>query len=49
MKRILTLLLCLFLLSIPSLCIAAEIHEAAKSGDLAKLKILLDKDPGFCM
>jgi ankyrin repeat protein len=26
---------------------AAEIHEAAKSGDIVKLKALLDKDPGL--
>ncbi len=28
-------------------CYAGEIHEAAKSGDIAALKALLDKDPGL--
>ena len=35
-------------LTIPcALASAGEVHEAAKAGDVAKLKELLDKDPGL--
>ena len=48
MKRIFGMFFLLSVLLLPSRQIlAAEIHEAAKSGDLVKLKTLLDKDPGL--
>ena len=48
MKKNMFILLCLALFFIPlTISTAAEIHEAAKSGDIAKLKALLDKDPGL--
>ncbi len=48
MNKPLIALFCLAVLTISSqISIAGEIHEAAKSGDVAKLKNLLDKDPGL--
>jgi ankyrin repeat protein len=35
------------ILTLAGAALAAEIHEAAKSGDIAKIKDLLDKDPGL--
>jgi ankyrin repeat protein len=34
-----------FIFGCVTIAFAAEIHEAAKSGDIAKLKLLLDKNP----
>lgn len=45
MKKNFTLLAALLL--ILQVAYAGEIHDAAKSGDIVKLKALLDKDPGL--
>ena len=48
MKRIaMSLYVCFLVLFCFGFAFAAEIHEAAKAGDITKLKILLDKDPGL--
>ena len=39
-------LFAIFLIS-PGILPAAEIHDAAKSGNLAKVKILIEADPGL--
>jgi cytohesin len=48
MKNILSAFCVVLLLSFfPAISFSAEIHEAAKSGDIAKLKTLLDNDPSL--
>lgn len=42
-KKIINLFLLLFFIAIPAL--AEEIHDAAQQGDLAKIKMLLEKNP----
>jgi len=46
-SRILVTALAAFVGLIPASVSAAEIHEAAGAGDLARVKVLLEKDPGL--
>jgi ankyrin repeat protein len=45
--RLIALLLFTLVCSIPAFC--GEIHDAAKAGDLSKIKTLLKKDPDFAL
>jgi ankyrin repeat protein len=47
MMKSLRLIFLLALLFFPAVLNAGEVHEAAKAGDLQKLKSLLDKDPSL--
>ncbi|MBU4334196.1 MAG: ankyrin repeat domain-containing protein, partial [Candidatus Omnitrophica bacterium] len=46
-KFLLAISICLMLFFFPSVSFCSEIHEAAKSGDVVKLRELLDNDPSL--